>query len=389
MAAIYKRKDSPWYWIRYKTPDGKWSAKATRYRTDNTLHRAKAAKEAADLSVRERSVRKTDHSWITGTIETHPVCESTKRHYRNSWRWVSRFLSENHLCLEEFAPVHAEQYIAWRMSIPRTNGRAVCRNLAADDVKFVKWLHRQGRLLGKISTVAMLDYRTRKTPAAKRPVFTDDEITAVRRCLANHLAMDPTKEWMSISFEIGYHTGCRLRETRLDLRLVDLHAGTITFPCPKGGVTRAYTIPIPAGIRALLERLKGTGRRYAFEWPGHGTRISVEWRLIFNLCGLFKHTFHSLRATRVTNLRKAGIPQSVAMRLVNHSSTLVHEMYQRHFVEDLRRHVDAGLLPATAQNPSGKQPREPWENPQKEPSREFSRTPSRTRQPAPAYSSAG
>lgn len=386
VAAIYKRKDSPWYWIRFKTKAGKWSAKATRYRTDNTLHRAKARKEAASLAVEETESCRDLGSWVENLIATHPVCDSTRRHYRNSWRWVSRFLEEHRLSLHDFAPAHAEQYIAWRTSIPRTNGKSVCRNLAADDVKFVKWLHRQGRLLGKISTVAMLDYRTRKTPVAKRPVFTDDEITAVRRCLANHLAMDPAKEWMSISFEIGYHTGCRLRETRLDLRLVDLHAGTITFPCPKGGVTRAYTIPIPAGIRPLLERLKGAGRRHAFEWPGHGSRISVEWRLIFNLCGLFKHTFHSLRATRVTNLRKAGIPQSVAMRLVNHSSTLVHEMYQRHFVEDLRRHVDAGLLPASAQNPSEKQPREPWENPPTGPGYEFSRMPSHTRQPAPAYS---
>lgn len=389
VSAIYKRKDSPWYWIRFKTPDGKWAAKATRYRTDSTLHRAKAQREASELSIKERAVRKGDDLWVGGLIETHPVSPSTKKHYRNSWRWVSRFLAERRLRLEEFAPAHAEQYIAWRLSIPRTNGAHVSRNLAADDVKFIKWAHRQGRLLGLLDTVAMMDYRTKKLPAAKRPVFTDDEITRVRRFLAHDGAMDPAKEWMQICFEIGYHTGCRLRETRLDLRLVDLHAGTINFPCPKGGVTRAYTIPIPAGIQPMLERLKGAGRRYAFEWPGHGSRISVEWRLTFNLCGLFNHTFHSLRATRVTNLRKAGIPQSVAMRLVNHSSTLVHEMYQRHFVEDLRRHVDAGLLPATSQNLSETQFRGSSENPTPAPSGGSSRTPSRTPPPAPAYSSPG
>lgn len=388
VAAIYKRKDSPWYWIRYKTKAGTWAARATRYRTDNTLHRAKAKKEAASMAVEERESCRDLSPWVENLIRMHPVCESTRRHYQNSWHWISRFLEEHRISLHDFAPVHAEQFIAWRMSIPRTNGKPVCRNLAADDVKFVKWLHRQGRLLGKISTVAMLDYRTKKTPVAKRPVFTDDEITAVRRSLANHAAMDPAKEWMQICFEIGYHTGCRLRETRLDLRLVDLHSGTVTFPCPKGGATRAYTIPIPAGIRPVLEGLKGVGRRYAFDWPGHGSRISVEWRRIFDLCGLFKHTFHSLRATRVTNLRKAGIPQSVAMRLVNHSSTLVHEMYQRHFVEDLRRHVDAGLLQASAQSPSERPPREPWENPPTGPDSEFSRMPCRTLPPVHACSSA-
>jgi integrase len=388
VAAIYKRKDSPWYWIRYKTAEGVWRAKATRFRTDNTLHRAKAQEEAAQLSVHERTL-KTDHSWVGGMIDSHPVCTSTRWHYRNSWRWLSRFLDERNLSMEEFAPIHAEQYLAWRVSIPRTNGKPVCRNLACDDIKAMKWILRQGRLLGLVSSVKMMDYRTKKSPVSKRPVFTDEEIARVRRFLAHDVEMDPAREWMQICFEIGYHTGCRLRETRLDLRLVDLHADTITFPEPKGGTTRAYTIPIPKGIRPLLERLKGAGRRHAFDWPGHGSRVSVAWRQLLNLCGLFKHTFHSLRATRVTNLRKAGIPQSVAMRLVNHSSTLVHEMYQRHFVEDLRRHVDAGLLPASGQNPSETQSRGTLENQLPAKNGGSSRTQSRTQPPAPACSSPG
>jgi integrase len=386
VAAIYRRKDSPWYWIRLKTVAGKWGARPTRFRKDNTLHRAKAQELAAQLSLGERTI-KTDHSWVLGMIESHPVCASTRRHYINSWRHLSRFLDERGLSLEEFAPVHADQYIRWRLSIPRTNGKPVCRNMAVDDVKALKWIHRQGRLLGFVRTVAMLDYRAKKSPVAKRPVFTDEEIQKVRRFLATGTEHDPTKEWMQTCFEIAYATGCRLRETRLDLRLVDLFAGTITFPEPKGGAARAYTIPIPSTLRPLLERLKSAGRRYAFDWPGHGTRISRSWREVFDLCGLFKHTFHSLRATRVTNLRKAGIPQSVAMRLVNHSSTLVHELYQRHFVEDLRQHVDAGLLPASAQSPSGTRFRGTLGNPALAPSGEPCRTQSRTRPKSPACSS--
>jgi len=384
VAAIYRRKDSQWFWLRYKTANGKWSAKATRYRTDNTLHRAKAQEEAAKLSVGERTI-KSDHGWVSAMIESHPVCPSSKRHYLNSWRHLSRFIDEHGITLEEFSPIHADQYITWRIAHPRTNGKPVCRNMAVDDVKALKWIHRQGRLRGLVHSVAMIDYRAKKSPPSKRPVFTDDEITRVRKFICHSAEVDPGFEWMFISFEIGYTTGCRLRETRLDLRLVDLHAGTITFPEPKGGVTRAYTIPIPSTIVPLLSRLKASGRRYAFDWPGHGTKISHHWRVLFNLCGLFKHTFHSLRATRVTNLRKSGIPQSVAMRLVNHSSTLVHELYQRHFVEDLRKHVDAGLLPSTSQNQSERQFRGSWENHAQKPSASPSRMKSNTRPTAPAY----
>lgn len=385
MAAIYKRKDSPWYWLRYKTPAGKWAAKATRYRTDNTLHRAKAMEEALQLSIAERTRANTDYGWVTDLIGSHPVAESTRWHYRNSWRHLSRFMDELGLTLHDFTPAEAHAYIGWRVGLRRTNGKPVCRNLALDDLKCLKWIQRMGRLHKRLTTTAMLDWRSRRDPVRKRPVFTDEEILVVRRMLDAH----PDKAWMKTCFEIGYQTGCRLRETRLEMRLVDLQAGTITFPTPKGGQARAYTIPIPSGLRPLLAKIKASGATHAFEWPGCGTKVSQEWRMIFNLCGLFKHTFHSLRTTRVTNLRRAGVPQSAAMRLVNHSSTLVHELYQRHFVEDLRQHADAGLLASSTSQTHPETPgRAPWENPAPKPAGESCRTQSRTRRPAGACSAA-
>jgi hypothetical protein len=40
------------------------------------------------------------------------------------------------------------------------------------------------------------------------------------------------------------------------------------------------------------------------------------------------------------------------MRLVNHSSTLVHELYQRHCVDDLRDAVNMGQIAAPATDQS-------------------------------------
>jgi hypothetical protein len=51
-------------------------------------------------------------------------------------------------------------------------------------------------------------------------------------------------------------------------------------------------------------------------------------------------------------LRQSGCSQSIAMRLVNHSSTLVHELYQRHCVEDLRESVNAGQTTASFSYPA-------------------------------------
>jgi hypothetical protein len=358
VASIYKRSDSQWFWIRYKSKDGRWHCKPTRYRTDNTLHRAKARQEAAELSIAEHEKRSKDLAWVDDLIATHPVSENTRIYYRNSWRNLLRFMAERHIELEDFAPATAHDYLAWRTATTRTGGGFVGRNQALQDIKILKWIHRNGRLLGHLTTMAMVDFRSRKSPVHRRPVFTEQDIARCREALASRYVPD----WMRTSFEIAYHTGCRLKETRLPLSCIDLDAGTITFPEPKGGEGRAYTIPIPDGLLPLFRKLKATPRSHTFEWPGAGTKVSCYWRRFFNLVGLKHHSFHGLRATRVTNLRRAGIVQAVAMRLVNHSSTLVHDLYQRHSVEDLRNYVNAGLPSSSPQTPAETPAHAPSEN---------------------------
>jgi hypothetical protein len=40
-------------------------------------------------------------------------------------------------------------------------------------------------------------------------------------------------------------------------------------------------------------------------------------------------------------LRRAGVPREAAMRLVNHASELIHQIYQREKVEDVAQWRDA------------------------------------------------
>lgn len=48
-------------------------------------------------------------------------------------------------------------------------------------------------------------------------------------------------------------------------------------------------------------------------------------------------TFHCLRATAVTMLHAAGVPETLAMKLVGHSSRLVHAIYCRPTIDQLAR----------------------------------------------------
>jgi hypothetical protein len=55
--------------------------------------------------------------------------------------------------------------------------------------------------------------------------------------------------------------------------------------------------------------------------------------------------YHCTRVTFVTRHARAGTPLAVAMRLVNHSSTLVHRIYQRLGVDDVRQWQNQLAIP--------------------------------------------
>jgi len=47
------------------------------------------------------------------------------------------------------------------------------------------------------------------------------------------------------------------------------------------------------------------------------------------------------RQSKDNRLRRAGVPREAAMRLVNHASELIHQIYQREKVEDVAQWRDA------------------------------------------------
>jgi integrase len=180
--------------------------------------------------------------------------------------------------------------------------------------------------------------KIRRDRPAKKPELTDTEIVEIREALYGE------PEWMQISFEIGLNTGCRLRETRIPLSCVDFQESKITFPSPKGGEERAFSIPMPTTLEALFKRMALERRQYTLEFPFQPSR---RWQQFFIKIKKGHLCFDCLRVTYVNRLRRAGVPREIAMRLVNHSSELVHKIYQRERVEDVVRWRDAVQFPST------------------------------------------
>ena len=67
---------------------------------------------------------------------------------------------------------------------------------------------------------------------------------------------------MRTCFEIAIYTGCRVSDTNMPLRDIDLEAKTITLEKPKGGAERAFTVPMREELVPPLYAIEtGTNRR--------------------------------------------------------------------------------------------------------------------------------
>jgi len=122
------------------------------------------------------------------------------------------------------------------------------------------------------------------------------------------------------------------------LKCVDFAENKITFPSPKGGETRAFSVPMPSALRPLFEKLRGAKAKITLDFPFQPSR---RWQQFFIKIRKPHLCFHCLRVTFVNRLRRVGVPREAAMRLVNHASELIHQIYQREKVEDVAQWRDA------------------------------------------------
>jgi integrase len=92
----------------------------------------------------------------------------------------------------------------------------------------------------------------------------------------------------------------------------------------------------------LLAKLKAERKSNTLDFPFQPSR---RWQQFFIRLKLTHLCFHCLRVTYINRLRRAGVPREAAMRLVNHASALVHEIYQREKVDDVMQWRDAVKFP--------------------------------------------
>jgi integrase len=96
-------------------------------------------------------------------------------------------------------------------------------------------------------------------------------------------------------------------------------------------------------LRPPFERLRKSRQKFTVEFPFQPSR---RWQQFFIKINKPHLCLRCLRVTYVNLLRRAGVPREAAMRLVNHSSELIHQVYHREKVEDVAQWRDAVQFPA-------------------------------------------
>jgi integrase len=315
---------------------GKWVEKTTSLRADSDADTRRAQRLADKASAQESRVGTPERSpafiaWVPDYLASHwrnPGSDSPRR-YAGAWQAIRAFLEAHEIDYpRQVKYQHGEQYLRWRL-VTAVNGRKVGHNTALLELKFLSQLVNEAirRDFTESNPIARLGIARK---AAKiKPELTNAMIRKARADLRKQ------PQWMADVFEIGLYTGCRFNECEIPMDRINFgRRNKIKMEDSKrdeNDERKFFTIPIHPELLPTLKRLAASGTdvtaRLSADKNGRINKVLKE---------AIGCTFHSLRVTFITRCHRGGLSESEAMRLVNHSSQLVHRIYSRLNVEDAR-----------------------------------------------------
>lgn len=343
MAWLFKKSGSPYWYLGYKKSTGK-PAESLRLRWDDPAQTREARDRLREANADEKFVKGDEQrftKWVPALLQLRYSgnAENLKA-YTNRWRTLETFLTSRRILYpKDVTGQTAWDFLMWRTGPQKREGgvRRAKKNTALEDLKAFRMLMRHAVAVGYASRNAIADVRIPWDDPKQKQEIEPDHLLVITK------ALKQKPLWMRTMFAIGFYTGCRLNDSRLLLKHVDLDRKLLHFPEPKG--KKPFTIPIPPPLLPLLTQIKASGAKFAFD-PGRPMRnTAMTWIHFFRSLQM-PYSYHSLRCSFISRCIRAGIQETVTLRLVNHSSVLVNRLYQKFRGEDLRSAVDSMSFPS-------------------------------------------
>lgn len=342
MASLFKRPDSPFFWIRLN--DNR--RYATSCRVGTAAEKRRALQELGEAIKREAEsggAKKRHHwaRWVPSWFDTkYGHNPSTANSYKTTWKTIQAYLLEKKLhSPEQVRREHALDYLAWRKKVGHMNGRknggkAIAHNTAVQEVKLLSIVMSEACRRSMINYNPCFRLGLKKEAARIKSALTDEHIQKLRaeiRKLLDSAKTDDEKEkarFMDTSFEFALAQGVRLFETHRPMSAFDTENMTVELVV-KGSKTELR--PMSNRLLELVQKWRAEGRTETYRKPAQRGLI---WFKFFEALRIKDPSFatvsfHSTRVTVVSRLHEAGVSESVAMSLVGHASVAIHRKYRR------------------------------------------------------------
>lgn len=371
MARLLTIPRSPFIYIEYRTPMG-IRRESTKQRADTRegkrmANRMLIKKQADERLLTHAPAQAAFARWVGVWIRQHCAgSPPTLKAYLIRWNTISMFLRDNGIDYpSQLTYAHCQQYLAWRTHRPEVI-KSVSQNTARDDLGTLRLIMNEAVRRDYCLANPCAQLRIKTVPRREKPEITDEQIEAIR----NELEHSPRQwpRWMRVQFEIAYHTGRRISETRMAMQTMDLENCTYTVRV-KGG--KIKTKPFHPDLLPTLRTITGE-----FTHNVGASYASRMWRKLFDKLGMRYHTFHCCRVTLISRLRRSGVDRWTAMKVVDHASASIHSLYNRYDEADLR-----GALAKVFEAPAKDSPAPPPPKSCSVPSESSAPAPARTDHP--------
>lgn len=348
MASIYKRPNSPFWWLK-SAASGEITRTSTRLRWDrvNETRIARELEAEHTLKERQNGPAAKAHAfrlWVPTFLREHYSNNGSYQRYRIVWGHIAAFLDELELVYPaQIQRAHGAAYVAWRKR-PHRGRRAARQTTAVVELQIFVMLMNEAvsRRFIPVNPLFRLHLPTPKP--REKPELTDAQMDLVLQLIRSYESKH--RDLLEHSFLISRYQGCRQAETHLDpftdVQLpeeVGRDVGTIRFRI-KGGTY--HTTALAPQLVPLFRRLRAEGRRETFarQIDANGLdRAGTIWANFTKAMRVKEQVpgfcHHCLRVTLITRLARSGVSQSIAMRFVGHANAIIHRHYQRLQAQDV------------------------------------------------------
>lgn len=328
MASHFIRKDSPFYWLRFRKADRTWGQRSSGVRIDAKGSLRKIHQMVAEETLKEQCEAEDGAGawlgrWVPSWLEYRYRNRRSFVRCKNAWAHLSVFFEMRNVTHpSQVTYLLCHDYVKWRTNkdlAAKEERKVAAWNTAVMEMRVLGAIMQEALKRGLIIAnpcaklgLAKRDSKTKRVIAREEEALIYSEIRRLKK-----------PEWMSECFLVAMKQGCRLMEVAVPMQQVNEKQMTITFNV-KGG--RQHTAPLHKDLLPLVKRARKEERERLVMMPPQASSCFTKLFRKLELDGL---CFHCTRVTVVSRLCEAGFSESQTMAYVGHASELVHALYRK------------------------------------------------------------